>query len=385
MLDRIRFLPLILPPATLIIYFLSHRHHEASNYFVLLADAFLNGRLFLLTNPPWLNELVSWHGHYFVVYPPMPAILLMPFVAVFGANFYQPVLSWLLSAVNVGLAYFVFLKLFKKGVAWWGALLYAFGSMQWYHGSIGSAWYLGHIVALFFLWLAVLEAVTKRRLILIGLLIGAAFLARLPTLFSAIFFFIYFWDKRALINFRNFFLLTIGFLPILLFYLLYNYLRFGTIDNLGYLLLPVFNEPWYGFGLLSVNYIPVHLKEMFFAMPIFSARPPFIIPSLFVMAIWIVTPAYFLVLWANLRKRLSLASFIASAVIAIPILMHGGNGLTQFGYRYTMDFMPFIFFLTLSGMRDKVSLRIKLLVLASIAVNIWGIIMIDFLGIWGWW
>lgn len=376
---------LILPLVTFIVYFLSHRRFEASNYFVLLADAFLHGRLFLLINPPWLNELVLWQGHYYVVYPPMPAVLLMPLVAFFGTTFYQPVFSWVLSALNVGLAYLVFARLFKKHVAWWGTMLYAFGSMQWYHGSMGSAWYLGHIVALFFLWLAILETVTRARFLLIGLLIGMAFLARLPTIFGLVFVLVYLWNKTFSANFKNFFQLSLGLLPAVVLYFLYNFFRFSTFDNLGYLLLPVFNEPWYRFGLLSVNYIPEHLKEMFFAMPIFRPQPPYIIPSLFVMAIWVVTPAYLLILRANYRNRLAIASLIASVATAIPILMHGGNGLTQFGYRYTMDFMPFLFLLTLAGMRNTVNWWIKLLVVASVAVNFWGVIMINFFGIWGWW
>jgi hypothetical protein len=33
------------------------------NYFVRLADAFLHFRLYLLENPPWLNELVPFQGN----------------------------------------------------------------------------------------------------------------------------------------------------------------------------------------------------------------------------------------------------------------------------------------------------------------------------------
>jgi len=97
---------------TLLVYSISNRGEGAQwNHFVYLADAFLRGHLYI---PNILTELASWNGHYFVVYPPMPAILLMPFVAIFGTSFYQPVLSIVLGAVNVLLAYTVLLKLFKS-------------------------------------------------------------------------------------------------------------------------------------------------------------------------------------------------------------------------------------------------------------------------------
>ena len=44
----------------------------------------------------------------------MPAILALPFVAIFGTSFLQPSLSIVLGSFNVALSYLVFLKLFGK-------------------------------------------------------------------------------------------------------------------------------------------------------------------------------------------------------------------------------------------------------------------------------
>src|SRR3989344_6074624 len=252
-------MPLFLFIITFLVYSISNKGEGAGwNHFVVLADAFLHGHLFVATN---LTELAFWDGHYFVVYPPMPAILLTPFVAIFGNSFYQPLLSITLGAVNVSLAYIVLKKLFgNKKIALWVSLLYAFGTIQWYHAEVGSSWYVAHIVALFFLWLALLEIVTKQRLFLIGLFIGAAYLARLPTILSVVFVFIY---LRQTLNIKNIFLFLLGLSPGILFNGFYNYLRFGTIFDVGYSLLPIFNEPWYKYGLFSIRYLPLHLKEVF--------------------------------------------------------------------------------------------------------------------------
>jgi hypothetical protein len=98
---------------TFIVYFISSRGEGAVfNYFVRLADAFVHGRLDVSDQPVHLAELVPWQGKWYVIFPPVPAVLMIPFVAVFGAGFSQPLFSVLMGALNVGLAYKLFARLF---------------------------------------------------------------------------------------------------------------------------------------------------------------------------------------------------------------------------------------------------------------------------------
>lgn len=368
---------------TLSVYLLSNFGKDTPyNYFVLLADSFLHGRLYLTESFPWLNELVNLNGRFYVVYPPMPAILLIPFVLIFGTSFHQPFLSILIAAFNVSLCYLVLLKIYKsRKIALWVSILYAFGTMQWFHATIGSVWYISHIIAAFFLWLMLLEVINKQRLFLIGLLIGGAYLSRLPAVF-AILFILVFLQKKLFFHFKPIIILALGILPALIFNFSYNYLRYGTFADLGYVLLPIFNEPWYRYGFLSIKYVPIHLKEMLTFLPKFSNQPPYIIPNLFSMAIWFITPAYLLAVFAKIRERISIASLGAAIGIAIPLLLHGGNGFTQFGYRYTLDFLPFLLILVASALTKRIGLWAKILIFLSIAVNLWGVVMINFLNIW---
>ncbi len=375
---------------TIIIYGLSYHGEGAHfNYFILLADAFLHGRLDVLIHPSWLNELAFWNGKYYVVYPPMPGILLIPFVAIFGINFPQPYFSILIASFNVAISYLFFLKVFKRKVSIWLTILYGFGTIHWYHAEVGSSWYVAHMVGLLFLWLMLLEVFTKKRLFLIGLCLGGAYLSRLPMIFAIIFPLVFLRDlffnfATKKINFRNLFFLGLGVLPAIVFNALYNFVRYGTFSDKSYVLLPVFNEPWYKYGLVSVRYIPTHLKEIFTALPVIVNHPPFVIPSLFAMAIWIITPAYLFIIFAKFRSKLVLASLLSLIAVAVPSLMHGGNGFTQFGYRHTLDYFPFILLLVGSGFRDKVSWWMIVLIILSIIINFWGVYMISFLNIWGW-
>ena len=387
MLTKVLLLPLI----TFLVYALSNKGEGSHwNYFILTADAFLHGHLNILNPPSWLNELVFWKEFYYSVFPPMPAILLMPFVALFGINFYQPILSWLLGAFSVLLSYMVFCKVFNEKVAFWTSILYAFGTIQWFHAQVGSAWYLAHITSLFFLWLFLWEAFTKHRLIILGFFLGCAYLSRLPTIFALIFILVYFSKDffsfhrfRIEINWKNALLFLFGLIPFLLINALYNYLRYGVISDIGYTLLPIFNEPWYKFGFLNINYVPIHLAEIFTAMPIIIGIFPYIIPSMFAMAIWFTTPAFILMIFARFRTKIAIASILTIIAIAIPSLLHGGNGFSQFGYRHTLDYMPFLLLLTASGMRDMVKWWTKLLIFLSILINFWGVIMISHLNKWG--
>lgn len=377
---------------TLLVYSLSSRGEGAQwNHFIVLADSFLQGHLYV-TNT--LTELAQWGNNYFVVYPPMPAILLMPFVAIFGTDFYQPTLSILLGAINVSLAYIVIEKFFRdEKLAFWVSILYGFGTIQWYHAEVGSSWYVAHIVALFFLWLSLLELVTKQRLFLIGFFIGMAYLARLPTVLAVVFVLIIlrekFWFGKNItkVNFKNLLLLILGLSPALAFNAFYNYLRFGKFGDFAYTLylnsqsLDI-QRSVFPYGFFSIQYLPDRIKDLFFSFPIITTQPPFIIPSLNSMAVYIVTPAIFLILFASFRKRLIYSALIAVLVVSIPSLIKGGNGFTQFGFRYSLDFLPFLLVLMASGLEKRFNIYSKLLIILSIAINLWGVIMVTFLNIW---
>lgn len=388
--SKVFLVPVLLFLITAAIYLISNRGEATNyNYFVRLADAFLHGRLYILHPPSWINELVLWHGKYYTVFPPMPAFLLLPFVAFFGSAFSQTALSVLIGAINVSLCYLVLSKVFKNiKVILLISFLYAFGTMQWYHASIGSAWYMGHVISNFFIWLSLLEGFTKKRFFLIGVLIGFSYLSTLPSILACVFILVYFLDdfidikNSYKINFKNIFFLCLGILPALLFNIFYNYVRFGAFFDLGYALLPVLNEPWYKYGLVNVKYIPIHLTEIFTALPTFIAKPPYVLPSLNVMALWFVTPAFLLIPLARFKTRLVLASLITVVIMSLPSLLHGGNGFTQFGFRHALDFLPFLLILTASGMREKANLTAILLIVLSVLINLWGIIMINFFNAW---
>jgi hypothetical protein len=93
-------------------------------------------------------------------------------------------------------------------------LLTSIGNIIWFLSSVGSSWYLGQICAAFFLTAAIYESFNKKRLLLTGLFLGAAFLSRLHVALSFPLFLYLYFDKKKW--FKNYLLITLGALPFLL-------------------------------------------------------------------------------------------------------------------------------------------------------------------------
>lgn len=307
----------------------------------------------------------------------MSAILLTPLILIFKESFQQQYLAYLLGAAVVFLTYNLSLKIVKdKKIAVWSTILVNFGTIIWFLSSVGSSWYLAQVVSFFFLMAALNESLGKKRSLLVGIFLGASYLSRLTTILSFPFFLYLVKGKKI---YKNFILFGLGILPFILFNFSYNFVRFGTIFDKGYILIPgVLEEIWYQKGLFNPTYIPRHLKVIFTSLPIFQKEFPYIIPSWMGLSIWITTPAFIYSLFSNIKERIIQISWLVIALISLVIFSHGTVGFTQFGYRFAVDFYPFLIFLTIKGVsKGKLKWHHYLLLAISILVNFWGVMFIN--------
>ena len=75
------------------------------DYYGRLAEAFLQGRYWLDSDPVWLNELLSCgDGRWCVAYPPLPAILAMPLVFL-GTAAAQGLVAQVCGGASAGVLY----------------------------------------------------------------------------------------------------------------------------------------------------------------------------------------------------------------------------------------------------------------------------------------
>jgi hypothetical protein len=370
------------------------------DYFVPLADALLHGRLSIPAES-FLNELVPIAGTDmgYVVYPPMPAVLLLPVVAAFGPEVDQAGISILLGAVNVYLVSGVLARLgLRRGVWLVLSLAFAFGSIVWYSAQSGSSWHFAHVSATFFMLLAIRGTQVGWPLWAIGIAYAAAGLSRLPVFLSAPFFVAYLiwlgrpdatqpfgwtrrtttgdrigaFDLRAILRRGLTFSLGAGLL--LVPYLAYNAVRFGSPTEAGYDLIPgLLEEYQYRFGFFSVVNVPRNLYAVLLTPPRLVEQAPFFQPpSLGGMSLLLTTPIF---LWA-IRSRSAtwfvVGCWAAVAAIVIPVLLHADPGGAQFGYRYAQDFYPFLLLLTAHGIGRLVGFEAALALAIGFVVNAWG-------------
>ncbi len=374
----------------LIYYYTAYEGHQTRfNQFVRLAESFFHLRLHLTDDAKWLDlEFAIFGGKYYVIPPPMPAILLLPFVAMFGLSTNQTIASIFLGSLDVSLAFLVARELTKsRSVQLWTTVMFGFGTIHWWLASDGSVWFFSLVTSVTFLFLAIYITLKGKRPFLAGFFLGASFWSRLSTVLSLPFFIVMFSDKWLKKPGGSFILNRIDLKPLIclgfgvcIFITLnfvYNFLRFGTPLDVSYYFIPgLLEEPWYQKGIFDITYIPRHLKVIFANIPIFVSTPPYVMPSWEGMAIWITTPAFIYALFAGIKNRLAFACWAAIIPIALLDFSHGGTGWSQFGYRYAVDFYPFLFLLTVKGIGDRIRWHHMLLISISVIVNLWGVLWI---------
>jgi hypothetical protein len=170
---------------------------------------------------------------------------------------------------------------------------------------------------------------------------------------------------------------------------LYRY-EIGAYPDLGY------QASW---SLQDIRYIPQNLGLMLLGPP--DVMPPcdpgvprepwsaagcsWLVPREAGASFLLASPAYLLALpaLALLRDRRVAGALLATLAIAVVSLMHFSQGWVQFGYRFSLDFAPFLLvavalgterFIDRGGPRQGRRLAVAGgLVVASIAIQAWGI------------
>ncbi len=138
------------------------------NHFVWQALAFLDGRAAIDWPVPgypggndWmqdvypLSELDGSPTGALLPFPPLPAILLMPFVALWGLATDIRAVSVGLGAVAVGLAWWALGALpVSRRIRLATTIFFGFGTVFWYAAQLGTTWFFAHVCAVTFLLLA---------------------------------------------------------------------------------------------------------------------------------------------------------------------------------------------------------------------------------------
>ncbi len=108
--------------------------------------------------------LPSQPGRGLLPFPPLPAVVLLPFVAIFGLATDSQLVGVVIGAINVGLAWRMTARLTtSRGAAFMATLFFAFGTVHWYASMLSTTWFLAHVVAVTFVLLGITLALDAER------------------------------------------------------------------------------------------------------------------------------------------------------------------------------------------------------------------------------
>ncbi len=399
--------------------------HTQFNHYAHLANAWLHGRQDLANGPPPYalgNDFAQFEGKTYISFPPFPAVLMLPMVALAGGpeNFRDGQFIVWLAGIGPACLFLVLEKLRRtrrsersereNGIL---ALLFAFGTVYFFTAVEGTVWFAAHVVGVGLLALYALFALDAERPLLAGTMLACAFATRPPMLLTAPLFFletirisakggipsegglverarktVQSLDLATLARRTGNFVAPVAACVLILSWM--NFQRFHVWNpTVGHEYLTV---AWSGrihkWGLFGYHYLSKNLGCMLSVLPWLPPKgtaigwlsgsggaPPIQINE-HGLALWFTTPFYLWLLWPKKRGFLHHATLLAVAGPACMVLLYQNSGWRTFGYRFSNDYSVLLFMLLAIGARPMRKLFAAAAVW-SVVWNLFGAVTFD--------
>jgi hypothetical protein len=367
-----------------------HVNTPGKSYFDQLAYAFLDGRMYL-ENPSSTMDLTLFKDNWYLAFPPLAAILMIPLAMIYGsAGFSTVTFTIFFAAINVALVFEMLQLLSERGWTklrtidnFWLVILFALGSIHWYMSLVGKVWYISRLLALTFMLLAAVLALKRRSPWLIGLAVGLAMGARPnPILIWPFLLGIYWQDLHDAKIFHIKKVITwtlanaVPILGAIAGLLWYNWLRFGNWLDFGYATMNVGvnSETLRVYGQFNPAFIPLNLYYMWVSLPhIGNDCYNRLVPNPQGISILLTTPPILYLLKSYRRSIWVAGAWFALLLQVVLLSMHTGYAW-EFGYRYLMDFIIPVLALIALAAGNRVSWFLRVLILLGVLVNLWGVL-----------
>lgn len=386
------------------------RQSEAP-HFVYQAKAWLDGRLDL--DPAVLPNLEDWAcvrevsgqkvrcegpvrptDRWYVSFPPFPALAMAPFVAINGYQLNDTSFTVLVAALALAVFSWLLRSLSAAGESgrqpWENTvvtLVLGFGTLFFSCAIRGEVWFTAEVLGVLLTCCYVHASVGARRPVLAGLFYSMAVLTRTPLLFAGIFFLAEClcpgpdrlqqlrdlgrtWRRsvRPLARFAA------GAAPLAVAAAALNLVRFGALGEFGHRFLynNRVNADIDRFGLFHPTYLYRNLEAAFLKLPIVRFDPLRLDYDPHGLTLLLTLPILILALVPKQRRRLQAPLWLAVALCALPGLFYQNTGYMQFGFRFSLDYTPYLVLLfALSGWSLKERWATAAMTLGFL-VNFWG-------------
>jgi hypothetical protein len=389
--------PIVIFALVLAVYVaITPRTNPAYRHFVYIASAFLHGRVHLEGVPGHYHDIIKVGDRTYAPFPPVPALLILPVVAVYGEETDQGRVGQVVVAAAVAL-FVAGLRRLGQGRAtrWFAGAALAFGSVLWPAAAIGTTWFFAQEVVVLAASVLVWEIAGAGSPIIVGAAIAAAWLTRLNLITAIPALAVILWLRHRRLGALATFLgvNAAGALS----YASYNYLRFGDPLQTGYgvLSMAAFNTDTASrWGFFHLRFIPEHLYTMLIRAPELIELPPFLKPSPHGMSLLLTSPIILRLLFpvhrnasdtgvpsaspTGTRGRVVWAALTLS--LLLPLLPYFSIGWVQYGYRYSLDWWVFVMVLLSLALGARPRPVDYALLALSVAMNLLGVYWVRALG-----
>jgi hypothetical protein len=334
------------------------------------------------------KEQVKYH----VSFPPGPAILMMPLVAVQGYHVHDVWFTLFFAALCALLLFVLLQSLTRRGHCdrsrndnLWLTALFIFGTVFFFSSIRGEVWFTALIVGVAFHIAALYCLIDMRRPLLAGVFVAFAMATRTPLAFLCVLPLLLVavhqsklrrkgW-KKAIIRLAFFAAPVAAALAALMWY---NYARFENVFEFGHTFLQDGQRNNVRLhGLMSGWFFSPNLNAAITNSPVLTLEgDSFLKITLHGLGLLWTTPVLFLLFVSPKRSWLFKALCITAVVVALPGLFYQNTGWKQFGYRFGLDWLPLLVVAFAVGGR-QLTWRVKALIVFGIVVNAVGALTFD--------
>ena len=329
-------------------------------------------------------DLSFYQGQYYLYWGPVPAILVMPFVALFGIGVSDILQTIIEGAINVGLFALLIQRAQQRGLIDLAplkraliVLFFALGTAHFTMLPLGSVWHFTQLVSISFALLAYIAAVSfenQKAFFWTGCAMACVLATRTSAVFMAIFLVWYLLHRHWHLGYKQLLkYCLLGAMPVIavmLVLFVYNAARFGNPMETGvsyHLMSPIFYETYAKYGALNVHYIPINLYNNFIFYPFKTLAQGFVEANN--GSLFLLSPLYFaaiVALWQHRTEWNTWFLFLSILVGGIPSMMIMAPGSFNFGPRYLLDVALPLLLLTALGMKRWPTALVAICVVISV-------------------
>ena len=333
--------------------------YNGYNSFLLQANAWLEGRLDLGQDYTWL-ELAIVDGKYYVSFPPFPSYVLLPFAAIFRYSTPDGFIAWAVTMLGALYAVKLYQMTRRDGrAAFWVLFLYL-GTGYLFISMNAYVWFIAQTMCFTLSLMAIVHAKKGQGGIALACWACAVGCRPMSALYLPVLVWLLWQNKGKLTFWQWVAKRWYWALPTLLIagsYMALNQARFGNPFEFGHNYLPEFVRAEN--GQFSLTYFAKNFP-LLLRLPGWDAeRQRAIYFTGDTIAFWLIDPLYLCVgaAWVyGLVKRRSLpaAAMLPVMVVAHVFILccHRTLGGWQFGNRYMVDMMPWLFYGLMVWMPD---------------------------------